>query len=41
MERENVSAVLQIVKEDRDFRATVARLGGYDISDMGKTMYET
>jgi putative molybdopterin biosynthesis protein len=41
LEMENVSALLQIVREDREFRETVARLGGYDVSDMGKTMYET
>jgi putative molybdopterin biosynthesis protein len=37
---ENVSALLQIVREDEEFRDAVTRLGGYDVSDMGKTMYE-
>ncbi len=31
---------LKIIREDNEFRETVADLGGYDISDMGKVMYE-
>jgi hypothetical protein len=34
-------AVLRIIREDEEFRNTVSALGGYDISDMGKTMYES
>lgn len=36
-----VSAVLQIIRENSDFRISVENLGGYDISDMGKTLYES
>lgn len=38
---ENVSALLRIVRESREFRDTVERLGGYDVTDMGKIMYES
>jgi putative molybdopterin biosynthesis protein len=36
-----VSALLEIVKSDREFRNKVEALGGYDISDMGKILYES
>lgn len=39
MESELVLAVLHIIREDDGFRLAVKRLGGYDISDMGKVMY--
>jgi len=32
--------LLKIIRGDNEFRETVAGLGGYDISDMGKVMYE-
>ncbi|MEC4676202.1 MAG: molybdopterin biosynthesis protein [Nitrospirota bacterium] len=35
-----VSALLGIIREDREFRELVENLGGYDISDMGKILYE-
>jgi putative molybdopterin biosynthesis protein len=36
-----IGQLLKIIREDDEFRKTVAGLGGYDISDMGKVMYET
>jgi molybdopterin molybdotransferase/putative molybdopterin biosynthesis protein len=36
-----IENLLKIIREDGEFRETVAGLGGYDISDMGKMMYET
>jgi hypothetical protein len=36
-----LSALLQIKKSDREFRNEVETLGGYDISDMGKILYES
>jgi putative molybdopterin biosynthesis protein len=41
MDSEPVSAVLQIIREDNDFRNAVQDLGGYDITDMGKILYES
>jgi hypothetical protein len=35
-----MSALLKIIREDKEFRSTVSGLGGYDISDMGKVLYE-
>jgi putative molybdopterin biosynthesis protein len=35
-----IRALLSIIREDDEFRNMVANLGGYDISDMGKVMYE-
>jgi putative molybdopterin biosynthesis protein len=32
--------ILKIIREDSEFKETVSGLGGYDISDMGKVMYE-
>ncbi|MBU4320823.1 MAG: molybdopterin biosynthesis protein, partial [Nitrospinae bacterium] len=37
---EMIRALLSIIREDNEFRDMVANLGGYDISDMGKVMYE-
>lgn len=39
--KETLSALLGIVREDREFRRSVEGLGGYDTSDMGKIMYES
>lgn len=36
-----VAAVMQIIRENRDFRIAVENLGGYDVSDMGKILYES
>ncbi len=40
MEDEKIKAFIDIIDNDKDFRATVEKLGGYDLSDMGKIMYE-
>jgi len=40
IESEKMTALLQIIREDDEFRNVVSGLGGYDISDMGKVMYE-
>ncbi len=40
MDSDKMAALLLIVREDEEFRSTVLGLGGYDISDMGKVMYE-
>lgn len=40
IELETVQAVLKIIREDEEFKATVKSLGGYDIRDMGKIIYE-
>ena len=37
---EMIMALLSIIREDNEFRDMVANLGGYDVSDMGKVMYE-
>ena len=36
-----VSAVLRIIREDTAFRISVENLGGYDVTDMGKILYES
>jgi putative molybdopterin biosynthesis protein len=40
LETEMLTNLLSIIREDREFRSIVAKLGGYDVSDMGKVMYE-
>ena len=40
MESDKMTALLRIIREDDEFRNTVKGLGGYDVSDMGKVMYE-
>ncbi len=40
IESDKVAALLRIIREDGEFRDTVEGLGGYDIGDMGKVMYE-
>jgi putative molybdopterin biosynthesis protein len=37
---DNVKAILDIIRSDMEFRKAVEALGGYDVSDMGKIMYE-
>ncbi|MBF0487258.1 MAG: molybdopterin biosynthesis protein [Nitrospirae bacterium] len=34
-----VEALFDIIANDREFRQTTLRMGGYDVSDMGKIMY--
>ncbi|HAM50948.1 MAG TPA: molybdopterin biosynthesis protein [Nitrospiraceae bacterium] len=41
MESDMIKALIEIVREDESFRNTVVGLGGYDITDMGKVMYES
>ncbi len=36
-----LSALLDIIRENREFREAVESLGGYDISDMGRIMFES
>jgi putative molybdopterin biosynthesis protein len=40
-ETEIVSAFVKIIRENKEFRDMVVKMGGYDISDMGITMYES
>jgi putative molybdopterin biosynthesis protein len=35
-----IQNLLKIIREDAEFREMVVGLGGYDVSDMGKVMYE-
>lgn len=37
---EIVQSLLNIIRGDNEFREMVVSLGGYDVSDMGKVMYE-
>ena len=41
MELATVSALIRIIRDDKEFRTSVEALGGYDISDMGKIVYES
>ncbi|MBF0456490.1 MAG: molybdopterin biosynthesis protein [Nitrospirae bacterium] len=36
-----VEALFDIIRNDEEFRLTTLRMGGYDVSDMGKVMYST
>jgi putative molybdopterin biosynthesis protein len=36
---EMIQYLMKIIREDEEFKEMVVRLGGYDISDMGKVMY--
>ncbi|MDA8083746.1 MAG: molybdopterin biosynthesis protein [Nitrospiraceae bacterium] len=36
-----MQALLGIIRDDAEFRETVKSFGGYDLSDMGKVMYES
>jgi putative molybdopterin biosynthesis protein len=40
IEMEMMASLLRIIREDEEFRETVKSLGGYDIDDMGKVIYE-
>jgi putative molybdopterin biosynthesis protein len=41
MEMESVAALLEIIRRDQEFRTSVQNLGGYDLTDMGKILYES
>jgi len=36
---EKVRAFMKIIEEDQEFRAAVMKMGGYDLSDMGRVVY--
>lgn len=38
---EQIAAILDIIKNNKEFRSSVEKLGGYDVSDMGTVMYES
>ncbi|MBI5847841.1 MAG: molybdopterin biosynthesis protein [Nitrospirae bacterium] len=38
---EQITAMLDIIRNDTAFRVSVEKLGGYDVSDMGTIMYES
>ncbi|OGW22553.1 MAG: molybdopterin biosynthesis protein [Nitrospirae bacterium GWB2_47_37] len=40
MDMEMIKILLEIIREDKEFRATVEALGGYDTRDMGKAVFE-
>ena len=40
-EAPNISALLHIINNDKEFREAVQALGGYDVSDMGKVLYDS
>lgn len=40
MDNPMVSAMLEIIRGDTEFRETVNALGGYDVRDMGKVLWE-
>ena len=40
METEMIQHLMGIIREDTEFRDTVTELGGYDVSDMGKVVFE-
>ncbi len=41
METELMKALLQIIREDEEFKKAVTELGGYDVSDMGNVVFES
>jgi putative molybdopterin biosynthesis protein len=40
LEDPRIAGLLGIIRENSEFRRTVADLGGYDLRDCGKIMYE-
>ena len=40
LETDMLQNLLNIIRVDKEFKETVKGLGGYDVSDMGKVMYE-
>jgi putative molybdopterin biosynthesis protein len=40
IDSEMMQALLKIIREDGEFKSAVMALGGYDVSNMGKVMYE-
>lgn len=41
LKTDTVSALVEIIRGNKEFRETILSLGGYDVSDMGKIMYES
>ncbi len=41
MATEKIRIMLQVIREDNDFRSMVQSLGGYDTRDMGKILFES
>jgi putative molybdopterin biosynthesis protein len=39
-ETDMIRRLISIIRDDNEFRETVRTLGGYDVSDMGKILYE-
>jgi putative molybdopterin biosynthesis protein len=39
METEMIRALLDVIREDTEFRKSVIAMGGYDLKDMGKVVY--
>ena len=39
-ETDMIRRLISILRDDSEFRETVSMLGGYDVSDMGKILYE-
>jgi putative molybdopterin biosynthesis protein len=40
IETEMLRCLIKIIQEDKEFKSMVTALGGYDVSDMGKVIYE-
>lgn len=40
IEDDKIKAFIDIIENDKEFRAAVERLGGYDVADMGKVIFE-
>jgi len=40
MDTEMMQALLEIIRDDKEFKDAVLSLGGYDVTDMGKVIYE-
>jgi len=41
VELPHIAALLEIIRSSTEFRNSVTALGGYDVTDMGKLLYET
>ncbi|MEW6569674.1 MAG: molybdopterin biosynthesis protein [Nitrospirota bacterium] len=39
-EADMIQCLLRIIRDDEEFKSSVMELGGYDVSDMGKIIYE-
>ena len=41
IDTEMLQCLIKIIQEDSEFKNMVTTLGGYDVSDMGKVIYES